>query len=366
MERFRKPICAIVVGGDAGLAAAVAWSMPMEAIGGFLLVGWSGLRELRRLPGCRGHVQADVDVAGPELWDRVLAKAAGAQVAAVGADELACQYISRYGDPRIAVMPVAPVETQRLLGDKWAFHQLCGRLALPTPRTEYFPDKAAIAVEPLLARLGERVVVKATGLKAGVGMAIVDGPADLRRQVTENPSYSYAPLVAQTFIDGADIGVSVLAQEGRVLHLAVQSARGDRLRFLHHDALIEAATVLMRETAYSGFANIDARLRPDGGIALLECNPRPWGTMAKSAWAGLNFLRAGLAAAVGGVSGEPVRLTSGDAAIMGGFEFASLRPPWRLFRLTADQRRLLRADVASWLTPRLGRLAAPYRILLKS
>ena len=336
------PHC-VIVGDDAPLAAALVWSLPVEQIDGFTLLGGKALGQHGRLPGGEGHVPVD-------LSDRPSATAALAglirrrgvsPVLAIGADDAGCALLADLTLDGLIVAPVADGQTLRRLGDKWAFHQLCQTLGLPVPATEWAATKTGIDIRQSLAEHDGAVVIKPTNRHGGDGVVLVRSAEAFDRLVLDNPDYDHAPLVVQAFVPGRDLDISLLALDGQILHRAIQAREGHDLRFLDHAQLAAVVEALVLHTAFSGLAHIDARWLDDGSVILLECNTRPWATLSKATWCGLNFVRATVEAAQGRPRGEQAVLASGLAPRPDAWVLAALPRPWRYLALGRDQKRIL-------------------------
>src|SRR4029077_20921094 len=102
-------------------------------------------------------------------------------------------------------------------------------------------------------------------------------------------------LVAQTFIPGTDIDISVFANGGHIKNFAIQIKKEKMLCFVQNEQLVKFAEAIVRDRCYTGVIHIDARLR-DGSeeVFLVEANPRFWGSLSAATECGLNFVRAGI------------------------------------------------------------------------
>lgn len=196
------------------------------------------------------------------------------------------------------------------------------------------------------------MVLKPTDRQGGLGVVVVRSPDAFRRLVRDDPASDFSPFLAHAFAERTDIDISVLAKDGRVLHSVTQTPIPAGIRFLDHPPLSDIAAALVREAAVTGFAHFDARWRPDGEIALLECNTRPWASLSKSTWCGLNFVRAIVEAALGRPAREPATLTAGIALNPDAWVLSALRRPslWRT--LGPDRKRLLFGAVMVFITMR--------------
>lgn len=330
----------MIFGDDASLAAMLIWSLPITQLDGFIVFGSSTVAHLARLPGCLGVIEADLAAPSPAALAELAERLAGCPAVAIPADDAGCDFLARAANPLFDAVPLATPALLATLRDKWTFHQLCRELALPTPETRLLGGKSDIDIVALMADLGGKVVVKPTNQHGSQGVVILHDADAFRREILDNPAYDFAPLIGQTWVPGRSLCISLLARDGEILHCAMQS-RGDRqTEFLQNDRLQATITTLIRATGFSGLANFDARLDPDGQIFLLECNPRPWASLGQSSWAGLNFVRAAVEMAGGGTSSQPSLLNTGAAPDMGWWWLRLGLTPWRWPGLPADRKRL--------------------------
>ncbi|GKY86310.1 ATP-grasp domain-containing protein [Sinisalibacter aestuarii] len=199
--------------------------------------------------------------------------------------------------------PVFPMPSQAQfeeLNDKWRFQQLCQRLGLPIPKAVHLPDKSAIDADALEAELGYPMVIKPTGLGQSEGLVIAADRAALTREVLDNPDYDHGPMVAQSRVDGRDIGLDIFAVDGEVLCNSAHDRDGSKVIYLANDTFLEAARRIARELKLTGVYDFDALVNDqDGTLHLLECNARFWGTIAHAQWCGRNFVKTGIAVAFG-------------------------------------------------------------------
>lgn len=105
--------------------------------------------------------------------------------------------------------------------------------------------------------------------------------------------------VLQSYIPGDDIDLSVLAQEGRIVAHTIQRGLlpprrrygpSSFVEFALDPAVLALGARLIQELGWSGVGHIDLRRDGrDGKLQILELNPRYWGSVHASAWAGVNF-----------------------------------------------------------------------------
>lgn len=218
---------------------------------------------------------------------------------------------------RADVFPYPDAAMIDCFDNKWRFYQFCVEHALNVPHTCFVASKQQLEFSPLARELGLPFVVKPVGEWSTQGVEIIGSQEDLQRAIIGNAAYHYSPLVVQRYIKGIDVGLNLLALQGRVTALAVQQRAypqdaGAQITFVSNTYLENVAHTVAENSSYNGVMNIDARIEErTGKVFLLESNPRFWLSFSASMWCGLNFVAEGLKPAP--QAGEIHRLTSGRA-----------------------------------------------------
>lgn len=220
-----------------------------------------------------------------------------------------------------------------VLDDKWRFFQLCRHHGLNVPDTRYFATKHDIDFDRTAVALGLPFLIKPLGEAVSTGIRLIGSRTEFARQILGDPDYRHAPLIAQRFIAGTDVGLNLLARNGQVQALAIQKRFQSRVLFFQHDYLEHCAHVLASQTDYTGVMNVDARIETGTGrVHLFESNPRVWRSLAASVWCGMNFIGLSLdssapPAASASHDKTPARLVSGTADL---YYHPAIRPSqWR-------------------------------------
>jgi glutathione synthase/RimK-type ligase-like ATP-grasp enzyme len=78
------------------------------------------------------------------------------------------------------VYPMAGAELLASLNDKAQFERLCSECGVPTPRTILYADPDKLDYTDLVAKLGERFVLKPLSASGGDGVSVVKGAAEFR------------------------------------------------------------------------------------------------------------------------------------------------------------------------------------------
>jgi hypothetical protein len=213
---------------------------------------------------------------------------------------------------RCAIFPSPEPDLLNAVNDKWPFYGICTKYDVPTPKTVFVGSKTDYAYSSLSEALSGAFVLKPTCERNGDGVVVIGTEREYRERVLDNAGYQYSPLIAQQYIPGKDIDISLLAFNGETVCCAVQTRTGSVVNFVECEALRQATDALVSGIQYTGILHIDARQhRDNGSIWLIEANPRVWGTINAAKWCGLNFIAAGMALACDRPLTEPRLLVDG-------------------------------------------------------
>lgn len=283
----------LVVGEMRAIVAQVLLAIHDHVDANCSVVSGKGTRSLRLSRLCTRYIDLDFYGADDQRFVDFVRQVAAtdASTVVVPAD---CQAIKMVNRVRaalpLAVSPAPDAAMLALLEDKWSFYQFCKANGLSVPETVFFATKTTLDFDATVSRLGLPFVVKPLDQVASYGVEVIRDERQFRKAILNNDRYHYAPLIAQRFIAGTDIGLNLLAINGSVKALACQEPHGTRVRFFPSSALEHVARVVARQSGYHGVMNIDARIEDrTGTIFLFEANPRVWRSHYASVWCGLNF-----------------------------------------------------------------------------
>jgi hypothetical protein len=167
--------------------------------------------------------------------------------------------------------------------DKFRFIRLCEGLGLEVPETRLLTSPADLAA---VVGQAEDLVFKPVWSRFAAHVLI----RPVAQEVARIRPTQAAPWVAQAALHGQEISAYAVAQNGKLLVLALYRAlyragKGAAVAFAPvQDA--KAAEFVQRfvaGTGWSGQASFDVMRMPDGRVLPLECNPR--------ATSGLHFFR---------------------------------------------------------------------------
>lgn len=212
----------------------------------------------------------------------------------------------RFAAAGVALM-VSPAAAVRTLGDKAAAHVSSLELGLPVARTHVVTDAAGFrqAYETLRAD-GLRVCMKPAVDHGARGFRILDEtvggyadllvlpsarvhPDDVERRITAQGAI--APVLVCEYLDGDEISVDVLSDDGDLLTAIPRSKGGPQwTRQLVDDVdALDIAAAVSKGYGLRYLSNVQVRYGADGRARLLEVNTRAASGLFQSAASGLNL-----------------------------------------------------------------------------
>lgn len=197
--------------------------------------------------------------------------------------------------PDIPCFPCSNLDTLDALHNKWSFAQICTKHGLPIPKTMLLESATQIH-EHFFENIGFPLIIKPLEAESSHGVVRMDDFQTLQQYLSKETRYTRFPLIAQAFIPGQDIDISILAANDQILCSTVQSwVEEGVLEFTRHPQMQTIAARLVEVFHYQGLAHFDMRIDSrDGKLYVIECNPRAWYTISASMWQGLNFVQAGI------------------------------------------------------------------------
>ncbi|MEN3292937.1 MAG: hypothetical protein V7642_2190 [Burkholderiales bacterium] len=284
----------IVAGKSKYVVVAVLQAIRSFVDAKCIVIGDDEIRPLRWSPLCQGQIFVNFDGSDDDTFVTAVSAVGRrkSRTILIPADCDAIRLTDRVRS-RLAVRitPIPDAATLDMFDDKWRFHQFCLQHGLCVPETRFIGPKSGLDFDALASGLGLPFVVKPVNQAGAIGVTIVTSKKHLERSILDNDRYQYAPLIAQRYIDGADIDLSLLAHDGKLSALAIQQANGSRIDFVSNRYLEKIAHTLCTATSYHGVMHVDARIeKATGKVFLIESNPRFWATLTAAAWCGLNFV----------------------------------------------------------------------------
>ncbi len=212
--------------------------------------------------------------------------------AAVIADDVRAHGLLNRVSARLRTPSFAPTPAQQLsdLHDKWKFYCRIRAAGIDAPDSWLLQSAGDLNGE-LTQQLKFPLLVKPLNAESSHGIVRFASIAPLREYLETPGPYKQFPLKLQRFIVGHTIGVSLLADKGRILSHDVQLHADDGSRTFYADAqALDAAQRIVAEYGYGGPGHIDfVRDDVDKRLYALEFNCRFWYSTTVSAWRGGNF-----------------------------------------------------------------------------
>lgn len=322
---------ALVVGSNAALAWSTVSALGAAGIQAHVISDWFAPR-LRFSRYCRRYQRvprASLDLQGAGLRFVQAYCEQHAIDVVIPADMRTTFGLSRLPESALPRFPVATASTLEALHDKWSLYQLLQREQLPAPRTELLST-----AEPSGLTLRYPIIVKPATGEGGEGIHVCETQQQLA-QLTAADALRDRTFIAQELIVGHDVDISLLAEHGRIAAYTIQQTEApDTKRFVRDEHMLEVASAIVRASRFHGLAHFDMRVAAsDGALYVIECNPRVWGSLMYSVWAGVNFIELGCQLAVGRRPPE------------------SIPPTERVWHQGVAPRRMLKALIQGRLAP---------------
>lgn len=310
-----SPICGltgVVIADTPSITSAVIDSLPAELP--YFLVGHRNIAFLRHSIRCREYFVNDLSLEEHNKADFVRTVerlgSASSNIFLIPVDDSANRIVhSTFDRLGASSYPMPDSNSFEMLNDKWRFYQHCSKLGIRVPKAIRLNDKAEIDFEYVCATVGLPFVLKPTSKSNSLGVQVICSKENLRKEILSNRKYNFSPLIAQSFIPGVDIDISVFVDGGHIKKFAIQIRKENMLCFVQNEELVKFTEAIVRDLYYTGVIHIDARLHDASEeIFLVEANPRFWGSLAEATSGGLNFVRAGIYASMGLESPDPTTI----------------------------------------------------------
>ncbi|MHB8816739.1 MAG: arsenate reductase/protein-tyrosine-phosphatase family protein [Steroidobacteraceae bacterium] len=245
--------------------------------------------------------------------------------------------------------------------DRGRTWRLASELGVPVPATrlvDRLPTDTSQGSYPLVLKPARSKSVHQGELRTYAPIIVRDDAE--RRSVLEQ----WVPrmqVLEQEYVQGWGVGIELLYDAGRLVrHFAHErlhewpltgGASTYRRAIEPPEAMLDASLRLLEALSWNGVAMVEFKRRADGSFALMEINPRLWGSLALSTDAGVDFPLSLWKVAAGEAlppqrpyrRGMRTRLLSGDLV-------------WQKANLVADRRNpllLTRPRLLSLLEPLL-------------
>jgi len=239
----------------------------------------------------------------------------------------------------IACLPVPSPDVITAFDDKWVFADHLMRAGLATPKTRLLSSHNDLTSD-LANDIGFPAIVKPLRGSGSEGVHKLESLDELRAYFATPIKYNSYPQILQQYIDGPDVDLSFISDNGKIVTAAVQRwlSAPDLLDFEDHAGVSALAEAVVDHFKFSGPGHFDMRIEEKSGkVFVIECNPRFWGSVPAALWCGKNFVEEAIAYSLG----QPISPKRAEGTYMEpAFAFRTLlRRPWKFFDMSNGQRR---------------------------
>lgn len=212
------------------------------------------------------------------------------------------KYISQYKSELEEIcptIPVPPLNTIELLGNKFSFARFCGENAIPHPNAYLLEDINNVVNRDMPVKFP--VITKPLAMSGGKGIHRFNNADDLHEYLSEPTAdgSNVLPILLQEFIPGTDVDFNGFAVNGHLsawtIQQGVEVPRDNKeslawVQFLDNNEVYEIGKSIVEKSGYSGPIHIDMRIDDrTGHVTTIEINPRFWASTFYSLCDGVNF-----------------------------------------------------------------------------
>lgn len=206
------------------------------------------------------------------------------------ASELGFKYVSsqREAIGKLCRLPPLPSKVNLLTAfEKDRMGHFFMKKGIATPRTLSLEEFQAGA------KIDFPILLKPIQGFGGYGILKFDTPEEVKI-----PEKRRVPFIAQEFVSGYDIGCNVICKDGEILNYTIQESLVKdlnigpkyRLRFLHHQKVLDCVKEASRALNWTGVNNIDLIYNEkQDRVWIIEMNPRFWGSTLSTMQLDMNF-----------------------------------------------------------------------------
>lgn len=193
------------------------------------------------------------------------------------------------------LFPRLTAEHERLIRSKAQMSDVAAAAGARIPRQLTIADTAHVSAA--VRKLGAPLVVKAIRGRGGDGTCIVRDAAQAEKAV-RRMLVRGRECILQEYIAGATCLVGGLFRDGRPVRVYAGekteqqpplTGPASRIRSMRSATLLRAALRVFDKLRWTGLASSDFVRDARGDFHFLEINPRPWGSIAAAAAAGVDL-----------------------------------------------------------------------------
>ncbi|MFF2446726.1 ATP-grasp domain-containing protein [Neobacillus sp. NPDC058068] len=180
--------------------------------------------------------------------------------------------------------PMSDYQTLSMLNNKWDFYLFLREQGIPTPKTELL---APLEIEKITSHVHFPVMTKPLDSENSKDVIRSENLNELSKVIDK----SSIPLLIQEYIPGYDLNLGIFSLNGTIKAWIINRRTDKGLVFEQNKEALQIGEEIVKALHFSGIIHFDLRCNEqDGTISVLECNPRVWGSMLHSTYAGVNFI----------------------------------------------------------------------------
>ncbi|MBS1920987.1 MAG: ATP-grasp domain-containing protein [Bacteroidetes bacterium] len=186
-------------------------------------------------------------------------------------------------------------EALEIASNKWLLAEWLNKNQIPAPPTILYQPGSNF--EKLISEISYPVLIKPAVGTSGNGIEQFDDSETLISYCKTN--VQPGKFIIQSFINGYDIDCSALCRNGEIVAFTIQKTfkeGPDRfgvasgIEFLYDEGAYTTAKDLLKKLNWTGIVHIDMRYDEMAKqVKIIEMNPRYWGSLVGSLYAGINF-----------------------------------------------------------------------------
>jgi predicted ATP-grasp superfamily ATP-dependent carboligase len=213
-------------------------------------------------------------------------------------DEPTIRFLSENGSELLKYTQLAPypkAETFDNVVDKWKFANWLKANNIPYPTTILYQTGPVFEEELSLIKFP--ALIKPAKGNGGIGIKFFIDPASLKEYCLSH--VQSGEYIVQSFVEGYDLGCSVLSKNGKLLATTMQKRSVNipltfspftNIDFLYDSNIYGLIEKIIKALNWSGVAHFDLRYdEKEEQVKVLEINARFWQSVPGSFYAGVNF-----------------------------------------------------------------------------
>lgn len=193
-----------------------------------------------------------------------------------------------------SIIPIPGPETFKTATNKRKLAKFCEENGIPFPKT-----KSLVEIKKENDDLKFPLIAKPERGDGGKNIHMIFSNDELNTFLSSEKDFSMGDYLIQEYINGYDIDMSVLTEDGHISAFTIQKGFIERsnkfsasagIHFLNNEKLYNTVEKLIKLQKFNGIAHIDLRYNNyTKEFMVVEMNVRFWGSLLGSTISGVNF-----------------------------------------------------------------------------